>query len=47
MPPLQTQPNTYATAFEETMAQMKFTVMNLTLVDFGKVTLAGIEPATF
>ena len=22
-------------------------VMNLTLVDFGKVTLAGIEPATF
>ena len=25
-PPLQTQPNTYATAFEETMAQIKFTV---------------------
>lgn len=25
-PPLQTQPNTYATAFEETMAQIKFMV---------------------
>ena len=25
-PPLQMQPNTYATAFEETMAQIKFTV---------------------
>ena len=25
-PPLQTQPETYSTAFEETMAQIKFTV---------------------